>query len=78
MLNAALTHNEYGFRVYLEVEDIKKKIDKEFYLDIKEEYFEGREKIRKREDVYEMKKKIGQEIEIEPVNSDLLCRMFDV
>ena len=78
MLNAALTHNEYGFRVYLEVEDIKKKIDKEFYLDIKEEYFEGREKIRKREDFYEMKKKIGQEIETEPVNSDLLCRMFDV
>ena len=33
---------------YLEVEDIKNNIGKEFYLEIKEEYFEGREKIRKR------------------------------
>ena len=62
---------------YLEVEDIKNNIDKEFYLDIKEEHFEGREKVCKREDAYEMKNKIGQEIETEPVNSDLLCRIFD-
>ena len=61
----------------MEVEDIKKNIDKEYYLDTKEECFEGREKIIEREDVFEMKNKIGQEMETEPVNNDLLCRMFD-
>ena len=29
---------------YLEVDGTKNKIDKEFYLDIREEFFEGREK----------------------------------
>ena len=62
---------------YLEVEDVKKNIDKEFYLDVKEEHFEGREKISEREDVCKTKKEIGQEMETEPVDSDLLCRMFD-
>ena len=32
---------------YLKVEDIMKNIEKEFYLDVREENFEGREKIVK-------------------------------
>ena len=41
---------------YLEVEDIMKNIDKEFYLDVKEEYFEGLEKIVKAKEIAEVMK----------------------
>ena len=35
-----VTHNSRDEN-YLEVEDVKKNIEKEFYLDVREEYFEG-------------------------------------
>ena len=45
------THNSQD-KCYLEVEAAKNNIDKDFYLDSKEEHFKGRENIRKREIFY--------------------------
>ena len=49
----------------LEIEDTVEEIEDKFQFDVRKEW----------EGVYEMKKKIGKETEMEHANADLLCQM---
>ena len=49
---------------YFEVEDVMKNIKKEFYLDVREECFEGREKIVKAKEIVEVMKMKDRDKEV--------------
>ena len=72
---------------YLDIDEIKNKIDKDFFLDIREEYFEGSETNVEFEETEEEEKHIDKlkdpsehekiEEEFEYDNEDVMYRMFD-